>query len=67
MSSYLEEKIKYYDDEYRAGRALITDKQFDQLEKNLLRVAPNCDYFANKKALPLPPMPPLARIMLWPS
>ena len=57
MTSYLEEKIKYYDDEYRAGRALITDKKFDQLERNLLRIDPNCDYFTNKKALPLPSLP----------
>ena len=54
MSSYLEERIKYYDEEYRAGRALIPDTQFDQLEKNLLRIAPECDYFTNRKALPLP-------------
>ena len=54
MSSYLEERIKYYDEEYRAGRALITDNQFDQLEKNLLRIDPSCDYFTNKKALRLP-------------
>ena len=54
MSSYLEERIKYYDEEYHAGRALITDNQFDQLEKNLLRIDPSCDYFTNKKALPLP-------------
>ena len=54
MKSYLEERIKYYDEEYRAGRALITDSQFDQLERNLLRIDPRCDYFTNKKALPLP-------------
>ena len=54
MSTYLEERIKYYDEEYRAGRALITDKQFDQLENNLFRIDPDCDYFTNKKALPLP-------------
>ena len=54
MSTYLEERIKYYDEEYRAGRALITDKQFDQLEKNLFRIDPECDYFTNKKSLPLP-------------
>ena len=54
MSTYLEERIKYYDEEYRAGRALITDTQFDQLEKNLLRIDPDCDYFTNKKSLPLP-------------
>ncbi|MDA9741468.1 NAD-dependent DNA ligase [Prochlorococcus sp. AH-736-L15] len=57
MSSYLEERIKWYDENYRSGNALITDKQFDQLERNLLRIDPNCDYFANKKALPLPSLP----------
>ena len=57
MTTYLEEKIKYYDDEYRAGRALITDKKFDQLERNLLRIDPKCDYFNNKKSLPLPSLP----------
>jgi len=57
MKSYLEERIKYYDEEYRAGRSLITDSQFDQLEKNLLRIDPNSDYFTNKKALPLPSLP----------
>jgi len=36
------------------GNALITDKQFDQLEKNLLRIDPNCNYFTNKNSLPLP-------------
>ena len=57
MKSYLEEKNKYYDDEYHADRALITDKQFDQLERNLLIIDPRCDYFTNKKALPLPSPP----------
>ena len=57
MNTYLEERIKYYDEEYRAGRALISDNQFDQLEKNLLRIDPECDYFTNKKALPLPSLP----------
>ena len=33
MSTYLEERIEWYDENYRAGRALIPDKQFDQLEK----------------------------------
>ena len=54
MTTYLEEKIKYFDEEYRAGRALITNTQFDQLERNLLRIDPDCDYFTNKKALTLP-------------
>ena len=57
MTSYLEEKVEYFDKEYRAGRSLITDSQFDQLEKNLLRIDPNSDYFTNKKALPLPSLP----------
>ena len=57
MTTYLEEKVEFYDQEYRAGRALITDKQFDQLERNLLRIDPRCDYFTNKKALPLPSLP----------
>ena len=57
MSSYLEERIKYFDDAYRSGNALISDAQFDQLENNLKRVSPDCDYFTNKKALPLPSLP----------
>ena len=57
MSNYLEERIKYYDDAYRSGNALISDAQFDQLENNLKRVNPNSDYFINKKALPLPSLP----------
>ena len=43
MKTYLEERIEWYDDNYRNGNALISDKQFDQLEKNLLRTHPNCD------------------------
>ena len=39
MSSYLEERIKYFDDAYRSGNALISDAQFDQLENNLKRVS----------------------------
>ena len=57
MSNYLEERIKYYDDAYRSGNALISDAQFDQLENNLKRINPNSDYFTNKKALPLPSLP----------
>jgi|TARA_Y100000991_G_scaffold190895_1_gene157544 DNA ligase (NAD+) len=54
MSTYLEERINWYDENYRNGNALISDAQFDQLENNLKRVSPNCDYFTNKKAPPLP-------------
>ena len=57
MTTYLEEKIKYYDDEYRAGRALITDKKFDQLERNLLTIDPKCDYFNKQNKLVLSSLP----------
>jgi len=54
MKTYLEERIEWYDYNYRNGNALISDKQFDQLEKNLLRTNPNCDYFKKKNKLVLP-------------
>ena len=57
MTSSLEKKVKYYDDAYRAGRAFITDKEFDKLEKNLLRLAPRCDYFNKQNNLDLPSLP----------
>ena len=54
MTNYLEKKVEYFDKEYRAGNALITDKKFDQLEANLYRVDPNSDYFNRKNKLALP-------------
>jgi len=54
MKTYLEERIEWFDDNYRNGNALISNKQFDQLEKNLLRIKPNCDYFKRIKKLALP-------------
>ena len=57
MKTYLEERIEYYDEEYRAGRALISDAQFDNLEKNLERIDPKCDYFEKKNNLFLPSLP----------
>ena len=57
MTSYLEERLQWYDENYRAGNALISDAQFDKLEANLFRVDPKADYFTNKKALPLPSLP----------
>ena len=57
MTTYLEERLQWYDDNYRAGNALISDAQFDKLEANLFRVNPKADYFTNKKALPLPSLP----------
>ena len=57
MISYLEESLSYYDQEYRNGRALINDKQFDKLERNLLRIDPKCDFFNKKNNLILPSLP----------
>ena len=57
MKTYLEERIEFYDEQYRAGKALISDAQFDQLEKNLLRIDPKCDYFNKKNNLILPSLP----------
>ena len=54
MKTYLEERIEWYEDNYRNGNALISNKQFDQLEKNLLRTNPDCDYFKKKNNLVLP-------------
>tara|TARA_Y100001968_G_scaffold227221_1_gene209957 strand:- start:1723 stop:2478 length:756 start_codon:yes stop_codon:yes gene_type:complete len=57
MNRYLEERLEWYDENYRIGNALISDAQYDHLENNLLRIDPDCDYFTNKKALPLPSLP----------
>ncbi len=51
------ERIKYYDEEYLAGRAFIPDKRFDKLEKNLLRIDPKCDYFKERNNLMFPSLP----------
>ena len=48
MSSYLEERIEWYDHNYRMGTPLINDDQFDKLEANLYRVNPEANYFAKK-------------------
>ena len=49
MSSYLEERLEWYDHNYRMGSPLITDEQFDKLEANLYRVNPEANYFSKKK------------------
>ena len=54
MNTYLEERLNWYDENYRNGNALISDAQFDQLEKNLMRIDPECDYFNKKNKLVLP-------------
>ena len=57
MKTYLEEKIEYFDEEYRVVRALISDDQFDNLEKNLEKIDPKCDYFKKKNHLILQSLP----------
>ncbi len=54
MGTLLEKNVKYLDEQYRIGNALISDKAFDQLEKNLLRTDPKCDYFNQRSNLLLP-------------
>ena len=50
----LEQQVKHLDKNYRDGNALVSDKEFDKLEKQLLAINPDSDYFTNKNALPLP-------------
>ena len=50
----LEQRVKHLDKHYRDGNALVSDKEFDKLEKQLLAINPDSDYFTNKNALPLP-------------
>ena len=57
MGSLLEKNVKYLDEQYRIGNALISDKAFDQLERNLLRSYPKCDYFNQRNNLLLPSLP----------
>ena len=57
MSTYLEERIEWYDHNYRMGTPLISNAQFDQLEANLYRVNPKANYFTKKTILPLPSIP----------
>ena len=54
MGSLLEKNVKYLDEQYRIGIALISDKAFDQLERNLLRTDPQCNYFNQRSNLLLP-------------
>ena len=57
MSTYLEERIEWYDHNYRMGTPLISDSQFDKLEADLFKVDPNAKYFSRKTILPLPSLP----------
>ncbi len=57
MTTYLEERLEWYDHNYRMGTPLINDDQFDKLEANLFRVDPKANYFSKKSILPLPSLP----------
>ena len=50
----LEQQVKHLDKHYRDGNPLVSDKEFDKLEKQLLAINPDSDYFTNRNALPLP-------------
>ena len=57
MSTYLEERIEWYEYNYRMGAPLISNTQFDKLEANLYRVKPRANYFTKKSFLQLPSLP----------
>ena len=54
MKNLLERDVKYLDEQYRIGNALISDEAFKQLEKLLIPFDPVFDYFnqKNNKLLP---------------
>ena len=54
IKSTLENDVKFLDQQYRTGNALISDAAFDQLERNLLRTHPDCNYFINSRKFKLP-------------
>jgi len=57
MGTYLEERLDWYDENYKAGNALISNSHFDQLEKKLQRIDPKCNYFISRNNLILPSLP----------
>ena len=57
MVSLLGKNVKYLDKQYRIGNALISDKAFDQLERNLIRTDPQLDFFSKRSNLFLPSLP----------
>ena len=54
MVSLLDRDVKYLDEQYRIGNALISDKAFEQLEKNLMHSDPACDFFNQDNKIKLP-------------
>ena len=48
----LASKVKFLDQQYREGKASVTDAVFNKLENNLRRIDPKNDYFNQKLVLP---------------
>ena len=48
----LASKVKFLDQQYREGKATVSDAVFDKLENNLRRIDPKNDYFNQKLVLP---------------
>ena len=48
----LANQVKFLDQQYRNGAALVSDAEFNQLENNLRRIDPKNDYFNQKLVLP---------------
>ena len=57
MKTYLKQKIENHNEKNRNENALISNKQFDQLEKNLERIDPKANYFIDDNNLLLPSLP----------
>ena len=45
--------LKFLDEQYRIGNAIVSDQEFDQLERNLIRINPKSNYFKEKNKLRL--------------
>ncbi len=53
MASLSEDDLKFLDNQYRVGNPIVSDQEFDQLERNLMRINPKCSYFEEKNKLTL--------------
>ena len=57
MSNYLKDRLQHYYYNYGSGNSLISNAQFDQLEKNPERIDPKYNYFTCKNKLILNSLP----------
>ena len=48
----LANQVNFLDQQYREGKASVSDAVFDKLENNLRRIDPKNDYFNQKLVLP---------------